>query len=399
MGQNTAILDIGSSKVICLICGTDGRDSIIVHGAGVREYKGYKRSAIEDEQSLADAVIDALAAAEGEAKHRVRDISVGVPAPFTKLVMSRGSIDFKGRTKRISHREIDDVINASLEFQPPEGYELISSTPVDFCLEGAERSDMPIGVSATGLGARVSHIYADSHFKRIISDSLLRVGLDADMYIAVPLSEGLFVIPEEERAKGALLIDVGYSYTDISLMRNAALEDMRTIDVGGRHFTSDLAYGLGLGETTAENVKRRYVYSLDYQDSIDTVRMPEGGVIKVDHEAIQYIIEERTKELASLIGAAAADMGILPGQGTSVYMTGGGVTLMRGSCEFLEKELNFPIELRMPWMPRLSSPNYASAFSVMDFVMHATDGDNAGRLEGGGFRRRTIKKLQNLFRV
>ena len=68
MGQNTAILDIGSSKVICLICGTDGRDNILVQGAGIKEYPGYKHGAFEDEQQLADAIIDALSAAEGGAR-------------------------------------------------------------------------------------------------------------------------------------------------------------------------------------------------------------------------------------------------------------------------------------------------------------------------------------------
>ena len=41
MKQNTAILDIGSSKVICLICSAQGRDSITVRGAGVKEYPGF----------------------------------------------------------------------------------------------------------------------------------------------------------------------------------------------------------------------------------------------------------------------------------------------------------------------------------------------------------------------
>ena len=37
MSQYTAVLDIGSSKVICLICSPDGKESIVVDGAGVRE--------------------------------------------------------------------------------------------------------------------------------------------------------------------------------------------------------------------------------------------------------------------------------------------------------------------------------------------------------------------------
>jgi cell division ATPase FtsA len=119
----------------------------------------------------------------------------------------------------------------------------------------------------------------------------------------------------------------------------------------------------------------------------------------VEHETIQYIIEERTRELAALIRAAMEEMGAVDGRNVNVYMTGGGVTLMRGSCEFMERELGLPIQVRMPWMPRLSSPNYASAFSVMDFVMHATDEDNAGRLEGAGMRRKALKKLRDFFKL
>ncbi len=398
MGQNTAILDIGSSKVICLICGTDGRDNIIVQGAGIKEYPGYKRGAFSDEQLLSDAIVEALGAAEAEARHRVRDISVGVPAPFTRLVLQRGEISFKGKSKRISHRDIDEVINASLDFAAPEGYSLIHSTPVEFSVQEAVRADMPIGVMAEGLSATVSHLYVENRFKQLVSDALLRVELDADMYIAVPLSEGVFVIPEEERSEKAVLIDSGATHTDVAVVKNAALIDMRTIDVGGSHFTSDLSYGIGIREAVAENVKRRYVYSLDYQDSIDTIRVPGGGMMYVEHEAIQFIVEERTRELAGLIRAALGEMGVEINERVPIYMTGGGLTLMRGCCEFMERQLGAPIQVRMPWMPRLSSPNYASAFSVMDFVMHAGDDDNAGRLEGISPGKSVFKKLKDFFK-
>ena len=278
------------------------------------------------------------------------------------------------------------------------GFCLILITVVEFSVQEAVRADMPIGVMAEGLSATVSHLYVENRFKQLVSDALLRVELDADMYIAVPLSEGVFVIPEEERSEKAVLIDSGATHTDVAVVKNAALIDMRTIDVGGSHFTSDLSYGIGIREAVAENVKRRYVYSLDYQDSIDTIRVPGGGMMYVEHEAIQFIVEERTRELAGLIRAALGEMGVEINERVPIYMTGGGLTLMRGCCEFMERQLGAPIQVRMPWMPRLSSPNYASAFSVMDFVMHAGDDDNAGRLEGISPGKSVFKKLKDFFK-
>lgn len=397
MSQYSAVLDIGSSKVISLICSPGNRDGMVVNGAGIKEYSGYKRATIVDEQQFLDAITDCVTMAENEAKHRVRDIAVGVGAPFVKLIKGHGSVKPKAKNKRLSYSDIDELLNASMDFPQPEGFEPIHSTPIEFAVDGVIRPDVPVGIALDEASATVSHMYVDSHVKRLVAEGLDRLGLEADMFIAVPLSESTFVIPEEERAHRAVLIDVGAAHTDVSLIHNAALIDFRVIDVGGAHFTGDLCYGLGIERSIAENIKRRYVYSLDYQDSIDTIRKPGGGAMRVDHSAIQYIIEERTKELASLIAAAIMDMGAELGENLPVYMTGGGITLMRGGCEFIERRICAPIQVRMPWMPRLSSPNYASAFSVMDFVMHSgEERDTIGRVfqdnQGG-----ILKKLRDFF--
>lgn len=397
MGQNTAILDIGSSKIICLICSPDGREGIIVRGAGIREYDGYKDGRFLDGQQFSDAVVEALTMAEEEAKVRVRDVNVGVPAPFIKLILHDGRVELAGRGRRVTPETVDALIDESLRFEQPAGYVLMHSTPIEFDLGGAVRPDIPMGQALPAIAAPVSHVYVREDFKAAVSAALDRVGLDADMYIGVPLSSGLFMIPPAERADCAVLIDVGGRHTDISLLRGNALVACETIPVGGGHFTGDLAFALGVARPVAEGIKRRYVYSLDYQDSIDTVRVPSGGVLRVEHAAIQYIVEARTRELAELVKNTIVEMGVRLSPSLPVYLTGGGVTLMRGSCEFIEKEIGVPIKVRMPWMPRLSSPNYASAFSVMDFVIHAGEEDNAGRLEGMGLQSNIFKKLRGFF--
>ena len=397
MKHNTAILDIGSSKVICLICSAEGRDSITVRGAGVREYDGFEGNRFLDEQQLTNAIVDAIAMAEGEARTRIKDLSVGVPASFSKLVLQEGSAEVTSRSGRITPDTIDDLINDSLSFEYPAGFELMHSTPVEFNTGETVTSEPPIGNTASEVSATVSHLFVDSSFKRVVSDGLDRAGLAADMYINVPLSASMFVIPEKERTDCAVLIDVGAKQTDISLIRGSALIACETLAIGGANFAGDIAYGLRIPKGAAENVKRRYVYSLDYQDSIDIIRIEGRGALRVEHAVIQYIIEERTKQLASHILSLMKEMGVNMKNKPPIYLTGGGIALMRGSCEYLEKLIGAPIKVRMPWMPRLSSPNYASAFSVMDFVMHADDEDNVGRLVGMVAESKFIKKLKGLF--
>ncbi len=395
MNQYSAIIDIGSSKVLCLICSANQGENMLVHGAGIKEYGGYKKGEFESEQSFSDAIVDALDMAEREAKHRVREISVGVPAPFMLVRLQDGLLDIGGR--KIDYEDIEQLLNASTAFDQPEGYALMHSTPTGFLVDGAFRPDMPIGITAKSLSARVSHVFVNTHFQNLVSDALKRIGLDADMYIGVPLSEALFVIPEAERIHGAVLIDVGATHTDVGYVQGNALLACKSIDVGGVHFTSDLSYGLRTQMVIAEGIKRRYVYALDYQDNVDLVRVPGGGTLKVEHAAIQFIIEARTKELADLIMRTMMEMGVPVSTDLPVYLTGGGISLMRGSCEFLEAAMGIPIQVRMPWMPRLSSPNYASGFSVMDFVIHASENQNAGLLQGLSGKNKFMRKLRDFF--
>ena len=223
MGQNTAILDIGSSKIICLLCCPDGREGFLVRGAGIREYDGYRDGRFLDVQQFSGALVEALTMAEEEAKIRVRNLNIGVPAPFLKLIVHDGRVELGGRGKKVTMDTVDQLIDASLEFAQPEGYALMHSTPIEFDTGAGPRPEVSVGQAAPYLSGPVSHVYVQEELKSLISAALDKVGLDADMYIGAPLSSGLFVIPPAERADCAVLIDVGARHTDLSVLRGNAL--------------------------------------------------------------------------------------------------------------------------------------------------------------------------------
>ena len=104
----------------------------------------------------------------------------------------------------------------------------------------------------------------------------------------------------------------------------------------------------------------------------------DGAKIK-DEE----IIEARTEEIAELINEAVEAMGIRITEVSEVYLTGGGISLMRGGCEFLEQCLGVKLNVKTPWMPRLNSPNYASAFAVMQMAMNTSDDGGEEKKKNG----------------
>ncbi|NLI55156.1 MAG: hypothetical protein GX417_12715 [Clostridiales bacterium] len=387
-----AVLDIGSSKIVCLCGSFVNRDGITVHGVSVCPYNGYQAGAFSDHRSLHNAIVEAVSKAEQEARMRIREAAVSVPAPFCKIVLSEAVLPIGSRGKRVVAEDIDDVISLSLKKIKLNGYVLMHSTPVSFTVGGVVSSTLPTGAKTEELGALVSHMYVQEEFVRAMEQALSPLDIEISMSVSTQLCAALAVIPEKERVRPAVLVDVGYTHTDVSIVENAALTDMRSIEVGGKQIASDLAFGLDIPLETAEQVKRRFVFLQEPLSSTEIVRTPRGAK-RVDHAAIELIIEARAGELVSLIRAALKEMGISPEASPVTYLTGGGIAMMKGGIDYLARGLQLSIQRDTPWVADMDTPNYTSAFAALDFVLRATSDDVVTDTSPGSL----VDRLRNLF--
>lgn len=365
-----AVLDIGSSKVVCL-CGSmaDG-DGIVVHGAGVCTYEGYRDGAFIDKQSLHNAVVEALQKAEQESRIRIRDVALTVPAAFSDLLLTDATLSL-GKPRKTEAADIDRLIALSLEkCKKKPGYTLMHSTPVFFLVDGVSSTEVPEGITTDEISALISHMFVQEVYIRTVQESLDDMGVEISMCVSAQLGESVMLIPEKERVRPAVLIDVGYHQTEISVVENTALTAISTLPIGGYQFASDLSFGLDVPMDAAEQAKRRYVFSLDLQEKSEVLRTAAGSK-KVSRSAISYIIEARATELAGMLRREMENMGVNLDARPAVYVSGGGLLMMRGGLDFMRKALNLPLKRDMPWTPRLSSPNYCSAFGALDFVLKA----------------------------
>ena len=369
-----AVLDIGSSKIVCLCGSFVNRDGITVHGVSVCPYKGYQNGAFLDQRALNNAVVEAVSKTEQEARMRIREMAISVPAPFCKIVMTEAALPIGTRAKRVMAEDIDDVISLSLKKVKLGGYVLMHSTPVSFSVGGVVSATLPTGAKTEELGALVSHMYVQESFLQSMELALTPLDIEISMNVASQLCGALAIIPEKERVRPAILIDVGYMHTDVSIVENAALTDSRSIDIGGKQITSDLSFGLDVPFDTAEQVKRRYVFLQEPLSTTEIVRTPSGAK-RVDHAAIELIIEARASELVSLIRDAIKGMGVSPEASPVTYLTGGGLAMMKGGIDYLKRGLQLSIQRDTPWVADMDTPNYTSAFAALDFVLRATSDD------------------------
>ncbi len=367
----TAVLDIGSSKVVCLCGNLADRDGIIVHGAGVSSCDAYRGGEFADKQGLHDAIVDAVQKAEQESHSRIREIALTVPSAFSKLVLSDTTMSFGDRGRIVEAEDVDRLIAKSFQkVGTPDGYTLIHSTPVFFLVDGISSSEVPAGIHTEEMSGLIAHMYVRQDYVQTIQDILEDVGIEISMCIHSMLGEATMLIPENERVRPAVLIDVGYRQTDLCVVEGSAVTAIATIPIGGFQFASDLSFGLEVTLDSAEQAKRRFVFSLDYGDKTEILRS-ETESKRVANSTIAYVIEARANELADLIREALDQMSVNVDAKPVVYLSGGGLLMMRGSLDFLKKKLGLAIKRDMPWTPRLSSPNYCSSFGALNFVLRA----------------------------
>ena len=364
-----AVLDIGSSKVVCLCGSMTDRDGIIVHGAGICACDAFRGDDFFDKQGLHDAVVNAIHKAEQESNMRIREIALTIPTAFSKLILSDMTMSFGDKSRLVEPEDVDRLIDQSFQkVGQQNGYYLVHSTPVFFLVDGVSSTELPVDIQTEEISGLIAFMFVRKDYLRVVQDILDDIGVEFRRCINSMLGEAMMLIPESERIRPAVLIDVGYRQTDICVIEGAAITALHSIPMGGYQFSSDLSFALGVTFESAEQAKRRFIFSLDYGDKTEILRS-ETESKRVSNSTIAYVIEARAAELADLVREELEQMSVNLDAKPVIYLSGGGLLMMRGALEFFKNRLGVPIKRDMPWTPRLSSPNYCSSFGALNFIL------------------------------
>lgn len=377
MARQVATIEIGSSKVICLVAGKNNNE-LVVSGAGVCGYSGgyrydpYKGVELPDEKELADAMRRAVHQAEYEAG-KIQSAVIAIGAPFLRVLVMRGEYSVKGKHRVIVEEDEENLGAISLKNTNQPGYLYIHSTAIAYYVDGEESVNLPIGKRAeSSIAAEISHVYVDKRMADLSERVLNSLGIEKEAFVATPLAETHYLIPTKDAGKTTLLVDVGYMHTDIACVKNETILDLESVPMGGKHFASDVAQITEISLSNAESIKRRYKFGLDYTGTTEAVKNADGVVEYIDKDLCSRIIEARMDELCDCITDYVYDLN-LDTDNLDVYLTGGGVLMMQEGAKYMSEKTGLHIVSEMPVISRkqLNTPNHASAFAVAAFVLNS----------------------------
>ena len=366
-------LDLGATKISCVIGQVNKFSEIEVIGYGLSDSSGIKKGRILDPQSVANAVRNAVDAAEEVSDLVVNSTYVNIKGMNTRIEKVTIETEVEKPNDGMS---INDIYNsysrAQMAVNMSNNEQIIDLLPIEYTVNGRKYKEEPIGAFCKSFSLEAQVVIANGEYIAGVQRVLKLAGLRLDGLILETLATSNIVLMPEEKDMGVLLVDIGGGHTDISVYKNNIIEFYTTLPVGGDHITNDIAMTLDITSDEAEKLKRQYNLAImamianNHDVKLNTKMTGENEVIRCSE--IVQIIEARVKEIYQLIKKMISD-NKLNGKIDCMVLTGQGISNIVGAQELAMLILKInQVRVCNPKLINVIKPQHATVFGMVRYI-------------------------------
>jgi cell division protein FtsA len=357
-----AALDIGSSKVACLIARlrphppqqvlTRRSHAVEVVGFGHTVARGTKAGAVVDLAQAEEAIRVAVDAAERMASVEIDSVVLCISAGRLASELFTAEIDVAGSA--VSEGDIARVLAVGSRQSLRAGRAVLHSLPVGYSIDSANGIRDPRGMLGSRFGVDMHVATTDIAAARNLMLAVERCHLAVEAMVATPYVAGLSVIADDEADLGAAVIDMGAGTTTLSVFLGGGFLHSEGFALGGHHVTMDIARGLNAGIADAERIKTLYgsvlVGGSDERDMITVppISEPEREQAQfVSRATLVHIIKPRVEEILEMVRDRLAASSFAAERRGRVILTGG-ASQLTGLPELAARILGRPVRIGRP---------------------------------------------------
>ena len=368
-------LDIGVSKVSCVIGQVNKFSEIEVIGYGLSNNSGIKRGQILDYERVGQSIRDAVNSAEQISELSVNSAYVnikGMNVRIEKVVMeSEVERPDDGMT-------VNDIYNLYTKIQISTRLErdeqIIDILPSAYVVNGRIYKEEPIGAFCKTFQMEVEVVIARGDYIVGVQKALKYAGLKIDGLILETLATSNIILMPEEKQNGVLMLDIGGGHTDISVYKKDKLEFYTTLPVGGDHITNDISLTFDISTDEAEKLKRQYNLALvsmitnNHEIKLTSKSSSNSTNDIVKCSEIVQVIEARIKEIYQIIRRMLQEKGMTTAINT-VVLTGQGISNIVGAEELAAKTLKINnVRVCSPKLINVIKPQHTTVYGMVRYI-------------------------------
>lgn len=362
--KDVAVLDFGSGKLTLLVGHGAVNNNFSITASSDIEYAGFMDGEFVEEDTLFESVQQAVSDALGDLKKPISRLYVGVPAEFSKIETGVLSKNF-GKQVELNRKKIDSLfVNADKNVMSST-HSVINISPLKYVLDGTNEIYDPIDCYCKTIDAEVCFILADNKFISLVGRILKDLKIDDVEYVSSILASGQYLISPDIRSRGALLVDVGYLTTFVGYLEGDGIREMSSFSMGGAQITAELSDKMKLPFSAMEQVKRQLLVSvkptaIDYYEMYRGNKIEKVSALKSNEIALN-VIDKMLKEIANIINTFDS-----PNELSKVYLTGGGLSYMKGIEYYMSQAIGLDVEVVYPKPIKYSKPDLSSVIGLLD---------------------------------
>jgi cell division protein FtsA len=329
--QIVAGLDIGTTKIACIVGRRDEYGKIEILGIGRSESLGVARGVVQNIDMTVQAITAAVAEAELKTGQKIKYVNVGIAGQHIKSLQHRGILTRDSLENEITRDDIERLVSDMQRLQMLPGEEIIHVLPQEYIVDSEQGIKNPIGMSGIRLEANFHIITGQIAAAKNIHRCATKSNLKVTELVLEPLASADAVLSEEEKEAGVALVDIGGGTTDIAIFQDGIIRHTAVIPFGGNILTEDIKEGCTIIRHQAELLKVKFGSALasEAKDneivSIPGIRGREPREISLKNLA--SIIQARMEEIIELIYFEIRNSGFEKKLIGGIVLTGGGSNL------------------------------------------------------------------------
>ena len=391
-----AVLDVGSSKIACLVLKFDpldemredglgslaGQSQFRVIGAATTRSRGVRFGEVDAMQETERAIRTAVQAAQKMAQTRVDHVIACFSGAKPRSYGLAGETELP--EGQVSEQDVARVLASCdvPDFGP--GREVLHAHPVNFAIDHRSGFGDPRGHVGNRLAADMHLLTIDTGAVQNLLYCIKRCDLEIAGIASSAYVSGLSSLVEDEQELGAACIDMGGGATGLSIFFKKHMIFSESVRLGGDHVSSDISKGLRVPTAVAERIKT--IHGGVHATGMDDREMIEIGADCGDWEKdrrkvsrteligiMRPRVEEILEEVRAILDAAGFDQ--LPSQ--QIVLTGGGSQipgLDMLAARILGQNVRLGRPLRVQGLPQAATgPSFSSTVGLCLFAAHPQD--------------------------
>ena len=372
-GNYIAALDIGTSKVVCLIGSISDSHSIEIVAMGSYPSSGLKKGVVVNIDATTDAIQKSIEQAKNSFEGKIKNVFVGIAGNHIKSLNSHGIVGIKD--KEVTQLDIEKVIDAAQAVAIPSDQRVLHVLPQEFVIDDQDAIREPLGMSGVRLESHVHLVTCANNAIQNIEKCVKRCGIGIDGFVLEQLASSYSILSNDEKELGVCIVDIEGGTTDIAIFNNGSICFTGVIPIAGDQVTSDIAVALRTPTPQAEELKQKFGCAVSEftkeADSIEVAGVGGRPPRELSRKVLSEIIEPRYVELFELVLAEIQRNGFENKIPAGIVLTGG-TSRMEGVAELAESIFKTTVRIGIPnnfkgMETILKNPIYATSLGLLNY--------------------------------